>query len=87
VSEPIWLDEDSSDSIEFTLVESRKKKRQNKKSVMISLEKGSSDQDQEHLGKLKKGRKPSNAFATKNTKFKKNLKCKDSFGIVGAYEK
>ena len=72
VSEPIWLDGESSDSMEFTLVESRKKKRQNKKSVMISLEKGSSKQDQEHLGKLtKKGRKLSNAFATKNTKSKK----------------
>jgi hypothetical protein len=48
------------------------KKRQNKKYVKFSLESSKLKQDQVKLGMLsKKGRKPSDAFSSKNVKSKK----------------
>jgi hypothetical protein len=72
IPELIWLEDESSTTEDFILVESRGKKRQNKKSVKFSLESSKLKQDQVKLGMLsKKGRKPSDAFSSKNVKSKK----------------
>jgi hypothetical protein len=80
-----WLQEESSEPEDFILVESRKKRRENRKSLKISPLKQGNRQDQEDPGLLKrKGRKPYFAPPPRNPKIKRNIKCKALFGIVGA---
>jgi hypothetical protein len=72
VSELIWLDDDSFESEDFILVESRKKQRQNKNSIKISPGIEKKKNVQEELGMMKKrGRSPSTAFPSKSKKSKK----------------
>jgi tetraacyldisaccharide-1-P 4'-kinase len=67
-----WLHEESSESEDFILVESRKKRNENKRSVKISPNKRGRNQDQAILSlRSNRGRKPSNAFSSKCTKQKK----------------
>jgi hypothetical protein len=69
----ILIHDESSDVEEFILVASRKKRRQNNKSVKMSAEKIKNRQDQGHLGKQKtKGRKSCIASRTKTSRPKKN---------------
>lgn len=66
-----WLQGESSDSEDFILVESRKKKRERKKSVKISPSSKGKTQDQEGLDLPKKrGRKPKD-FSSKKSNFNK----------------
>jgi hypothetical protein len=66
------LQEESSEPEDFILVESRKKRRENRKSLKISLLKQGNRQDQEDPGLLKrKGRKPHLAPPPRNPKNKK----------------
>ena len=68
-----WLHEESSETENFILVESRKKRRKNRKKLKISPLKQVIDQDQEVPGLIKKkGRKPCNASAPRNTRYKKS---------------
>lgn len=72
VSELIWLDDDSSESEDFILVESRKKRRRNKNSIKISPGIEKKKNVQEELGMMKKrGRRPSTAFPSKSKKSNK----------------
>jgi hypothetical protein len=67
-----WLHEESSETEDFILVESRKKKRENRKKLKISPLKQGTNQDQEVPGLIKKkGRKPCNAPVPKNTRIHK----------------
>jgi hypothetical protein len=54
VSKLIWLDDDSSESEDFILFESRKKRRQNKSSIKISPGIEKKKNVQEELGMMKK---------------------------------
>lgn len=66
-----WLHEKSSDVEDFILVESRKKRRENKKSVKISPPKAMKSKDQEQPGMLKKRGRPRKADILKSDKEKK----------------
>lgn len=67
-----WLQEESSEPEDFILVESRKKKRENKRSVKISPNKTGRNKDQEIFGmRGNRGRKPSTDLPSKCSKQKK----------------
>jgi hypothetical protein len=69
-----WLHEESSEREDFILVESRKKRRENRKKIKISPLKQVVNQDQEVPGLIKKkGRKPCNASIPRNTRIHKKL--------------
>lgn len=64
-----WLHEESFESEDFILVESRKKRRKNKRFVKISPNKRGRNQDQEILGlRSNRGRKPNTTFPSKCSK-------------------
>lgn len=67
-----WMQEESSETNDFILVESRKKRRENRKNVKISLTFKGKKQDQENPGLFKaRGRKPkANSSKTPKTKKK-----------------
>jgi hypothetical protein len=64
-----WINEESSESEDFILVESRRKKRERRKSLMLANSQNSRRIIQESPGDLKKKRgKPSKVNVPKNIK-------------------